>query len=341
MRALYYQELTGYRAIRAGDLPTPDFGPADVRIRIKAFSLNHLDLWLMTGRYPQQVPLPHIFGSDAAGVVDAVGDAVKQVKPGDEVIIFPGLSCNRCEACLAGRDNECASFSILGVMQNGVSAEYAVVPAANVFAKPPGLSFEEAASLGITWTTAWNSLVLRAGIRQADTVLIHSAGSGAGSALIQVAKLFHATVITTVGDDWKAEKARALGADQVINYNTEDFAEAVKRITQNRLADIAVDHVGADTFTRTLSCLKRGGSLVTFGATSGDEVRLSLRYLFGKNIRIHGIYVGPRAAVLQYLKLMPGIVRPLIDSVFDFTDAGKAYERLVSRQFFGKIVVRV
>jgi len=341
MKALYYEELTGHQAIRAGDLPAPVFGPVDVRVRIKAFSLNHLDLWLMTGRYPQQVPLPHVFGSDAAGVVDAVGDAVEHVRSGDEVIIFPGLSCNRCEACLAGRDNECASFSILGVLQNGVSAEYATVPAYPVFATPPGLTFEEAASLGITWTTAWNSLVLRAGIRQADTVLIHAAGSGAGSALIQVAKLFQATVITTVGDDWKAEKARELGADQVINYKKEDFAEAVKRTTRGRLADIVVDHVGADTVARSLSCLRRGGSLVTFGATSGDEVHMSLRYLFGKNIRIHGVYVGPRAAMPQYLKLMPGIVRPVIDSVFDFADAGRAYERLVSRQFFGKIVVRV
>ena len=168
-----------------------------------------------------------------------------------------------------------------------------------------------------------------------------SAGSGAGSALIQVAKLFHAQVITTVGDDWKAERARALGADHVINYTKEDFAAAVKRITEGMLADIAVDHIGADTFNKSLSCLKRGGSLVTFGATSGDEVSLSLRYVFGKNIRIHGVYVGPRAAMLQYLKLIPQTVRPVIDSVFEFNDAQRAYERLLSRQFFGKIVVRV
>jgi NADPH:quinone reductase-like Zn-dependent oxidoreductase len=341
MKALYYEDLNGVQGIKMGELPVPGLGPTDVRVRIKAFSLNHIDVWLMTGRYPQQVPLPHVFGSDAAGVVDAVGEAVRHVVPGEEVIIFPGLSCNRCEACLAGRDNECASFSILGVMQNGVSAEYATVPSTNIFAKPTGLSFEEAASLGITWTTAWNSLTGRAGIRQGDTVLVHSAGSGAGSALLQVAKLFHANVITTVGDDWKAERARELGADHVINYKKEDFPAAVKRITGGALADIAVDHVGADTFNKSLSCLRRGGSLVTFGATSGDEVSLSLRYVFGKNIRIHGVYVGPRAAMLQYLKLMPGSVRPVIDSVFEFGDARKAYERLLSRQFFGKIAIRV
>ncbi len=341
MKALYYEEQKGYQSIRIGELPVPGLGPNDVRVRVRAFSLNHIDVWLMTGRYPQQVPLPHVFGSDAAGVVEAVGEAVQHVRPGEEAIIFPGLSCSRCEACLAGRDNECASFSILGVLQNGVSAEYATVPSNNIVAKPKGLSFEEAASLGITWTTAWNSLVLRAGIRQGDTVLVHSAGSGAGSALIPVSKLFHAQVIATVGDDWKAERARELGADHVINYAKEDFGAAVKRITGGMLADLAVDHIGADTFNRSLSCLKRGGSLVTFGATSGDEVSLSLRYVFGKNIRIHGVYVGPRAAMLQYLKLMPQTARPVIDSIFEFKDVQKAYERLLSRQFFGKIVVTI
>ena len=341
MKALYYDELKGYQGIKSAELPVPAMGDGDVRVRIKAFSLNHLDVWVMNGGYPVQVPLPHIFGSDASGVVDGVGSGVKHLRPGDEVIIFPGLSCGACEACLAGRDNECGSFSLLGVLGNGVSAEYATVPAGNLFRKPPRLTFEEAAALGITWTTAWNSLVLRAGIRQADTVLLQAAGSGAGSALIQVAKLCHATIITTVGDDWKVEKARDLGADHVINHRKEDVAEAVKRITGGKFADIVVDHVGADTFSRSLACVRRGGSLVTFGATSGDEVRVSLRHLFGKNIRVHGVYVGPKAAMLHYLKLMPHIVRPVIDSVFEFEEAKKAYEKLLSRQFFGKIVVRV
>jgi NADPH:quinone reductase-like Zn-dependent oxidoreductase len=341
MKALYYDELKGYQGIRSAELPAPAMGESDVRVRIKAFSLNHLDVWVMNGTYPVQVPLPHIFGSDAAGVVESVGSAVQHIRPGDEVIIFPGLSCGACEACLAGRDNECGTFSVLGVLGNGVSAEYATVPAGNLFRKPARLAFEEAAALGITWTTAWNALVLRAGIRQGDTVVVHAAGSGAGSALIQVAKLYHATVITTVGDDWKIEKARDLGADHAINHRKEDLGEAVKRITGGKLADIVADHVGVDTFTRSLSCVRRGGSLVTFGATSGDDVRVSLRHLFGKNIRVHGVYVGPKAAMLQYLKLMPQIVRPVIDSVFEFGEAKKAYEKLLSRQFFGKIVVRV
>jgi NADPH:quinone reductase-like Zn-dependent oxidoreductase len=339
MKALYYDELKGYQGIKAGDLPVPEINGNEVLVRVKAFSLNHLDVHVMSGKYPGKVQLPHIFGSDASGIVEKVGACVQHVKPGEEVIIFPGLSCGHCERCLSGRDNECGTFSLLGVMTNGVSAEQVKVPGANVFPKPAKLSFEQAAGIGITYTTAWNSLVLRANIRQGDVVVVHAAGSGAGTALIQVAKLFHATVVTTVGDDWKIEKAKELGADVVINHTKEDLVETVKRITHGELADIVVDHVGLATFNKSLSCLKRGGKLVTFGSTSGDELSLSLRYVFGKNIAIHGVYVGPKAAFVHCVRLFPIDLQTVVDSVFAFNDAQKAYEKLLSRQFFGKIVV--
>jgi NADPH:quinone reductase-like Zn-dependent oxidoreductase len=341
MKALHYDEQKGYQGIRLGEVPVPVITGNEVLVRVKAFSLNHLDAWVMDGNYPVKIPLPHIFGSDASGVVEKAGTAVQHVKPGDEVIVFPGLSCGHCGKCLSGHDNECKSFSILGVLTNGVSAEFVKAPAANIFKKPEGISFEEAAGIGITYATSWNSLVLRAGIRQGDTVLIHAASSGTGTALIQVAKLYHATVITTAGDDWKIAKAKELGADFVINHRKEDFAEAVKRITRGELADIAVDHVGAATFNKSLSCLRRGGKLVTFGNTSGDEVPLSLRHVFGKNITIHGVYVGPKAAMMELLKLFPHRLKTVVDSVFEFKDAQKAYEKLLSRQIFGKIVVKV
>ncbi len=341
MKALYYDEQKGYKAIKIGDFPIPEMSEDEVLVRVKAFSLNHLDAWVMGGNYPVKVLLPHIFGSDASGIVEKAGKAVHHIKAGDEVIVFPGLSCGHCEKCLSGLDNECNSFSILGVLTNGASAEYVKAPAENIFKKPDGLSFEEAAGIGITYATSWNSLVLRAGIRQGDTVLIHAAGSGAGTALIQVAKLYNATVITTVGDDWKIGKAKELGADHVVNHRNEDFVEAVKRITGGGLADIVVDHVGAATFNKSLSCLTRGGKLVTFGNTSGDEVPISLRYIFGKNITVHGVYVGPKAAMVRLLKLFPHKLRTVVDSVFEFADAKEAYEKLLSRQFFGKIVVKV
>jgi NADPH:quinone reductase-like Zn-dependent oxidoreductase len=341
MKALYYDEPEGFKGIKIGDFPVPDISDTEVLVRVKAFSLNHLDVWVMSGNYPVKVPLPHIFASDASGVVEQVGKNAQHIKPGDEVIVFPGFSCGRCERCMSGHDNECRDFTILGVVTPGVSAEYVKAPAANIFKKPAGLTFEEAAGIGITYTTSWNSLVLKAGIRQGDTVLIHGGGGGAGTALIQVAKLFSASVITTVGDDWKAEKAKALGADHVFNHKKEDFLEAVKRITGGRLADIAVDHVGSATFNRSLGAVRKGGQVITFGATTGDEVPLSLRHVFGRSISIHGVYTGPKAAVFQYLKLFPAKLRTAVDSVFEFKDAQKAYEKLLSRQFFGKIVVRI
>lgn len=341
MKALFYNEQKGYQEIKLGEMPAPEISEYEVLVRVKAFSLNHLDVWVMSGNYPVKIPLPHIFGSDSSGIVEKAGKYVKHVKAGDEVIIFPGLSCGQCDRCMSGHDNECDSFSVLGVIFNGASAEYAKAPGANIFKKPDGLTFDEAAGIGITYATSWNSLVARAGIHQGDTVLVHGAGSGVGTALIQVAKLYHATIITTVGDDWKIEKAKELGADFVINHRKEDFAEAVKRITNGRQADIAVDHVGAATINKSLACLRRGGRLVTFGNTSGDEMNVSLRYLFGKNLSIHGVYVGPRAEFAQVLRLFPEDLKTVVDSVFDFNNVQKAYEKLLSRQFFGKIVVRV
>jgi len=341
MKALYYDEQKGYQGIKLGEFPVPEITDNEVLVRVKAFSLNHLDVWVMSGSYPVTIPLPHIFGSDASGIVERTGKAVAHLKAGDEVIVHPGLSCGHCAACLGGRDNECNEFSVLGVVTPGVSAEYVKVPAGNLFPKPAGLSFEEAAGIGVTYTTAWNSLVLRAGIRQGETVLVQAAGSGAGTAVIQVAKLFNATVITTVGDDWKVAKAKELGSDLVVNHRQEDFLDAVKRFTGGKLADIAVDHVGGDTFTRSIAAVRRGGRIVTFGATSGDEAKLSLRQVFGKNLTVHGVYVGPKAAVPQYLPLFPRELRTIVDSVFSFEEAPRAYEKLLSRQFFGKIVVRV
>jgi NADPH:quinone reductase-like Zn-dependent oxidoreductase len=341
MKALYYNEQKGYQAIKLGEFPTPEINDTEVLVRVKAFSLNHLDVWVMSGSYPVTIPLPHIFGSDASGIIERTGKAVTHLKAGDEVVIHPGLSCGHCAACLGGRDNECNEFSVLGVVTPGVSAEYVKVPAGNLFPKPGGLSFEEAAGIGVTYTTAWNSLVLRTRIRQGETVLVQAAGSGAGTAVIQVAKLFNATVITTVGDDWKAAKAKELGADLVINHRQEDFLDAVKRFTGGKLVDIAVDHVGGDTFMRSIAAVRRGGRIVTFGNTSGDEAKLSLRQVFGKNLTVHGVYVGPRVAMPQYLPLFPRKLRTVVDSVFSFEEAPRAYEKLLSRQFFGKIVVRV
>lgn len=341
MKAAYYNEHGSYENIKIGEFPIPEINDDEVLVRVKAFSLNHLDIWVMEGKYPTEIPMPHIFASDASGVVEKVGKNVENVKVGDEVIVYPGLSCGYCEKCLSGKDNECSQFRVLGVIENGVSAEYVKVPAVNVFKKPEGLTFEEASAIGITYTTMWHSIVTRGKIKQGGTILIHGGGSGVGTAGIQIAKAFNTTIITTVGDDWKVEKAKQIGADYVINYKNEDFVEKVKEITNGQLCDVVVDHIGSKTFNGSLECGKKGSNVITFGTTTGADVNINLRKIFGKNQTIHGVYMGTKGEVFDYLKLFPDTLKPVIDSVFEFEDVKKAYEKLLSRQFFGKIVVRV
>ncbi|WP_457640988.1 zinc-binding dehydrogenase [Persephonella sp.] len=341
MKAAYYDKHGSYENIKIGERPEPEIKEDEVLVKVKAFSLNHLDIWVMEGKYPAEIPMPHIFGSDASGVVEKVGKAVKNVKEGDKVIIYPGLSCGICEKCLSGKDNECGIFSVLGVLTDGVSAEYVKVPAVNLFKIPEDLSFEEASTIGITYTTMWHSLVTRSRIKPGDIVLIHGGGSGVGTAGIQIAKMMGATVITTVGDNWKVEKAKEIGADFVINYKEEDFVEKVKKITDRKMCDIVIDHIGEATFNRSIACCKRGGSVVTFGATTGGEPKINLRFIFGKNIDIRGVYMGTKGEVAHYLNFFPDKLKPVIDTVFELDDVKKAYEKLLSRQFFGKIVVRI
>ncbi len=341
MKALYYDSYGSFENIKIGDFPVPEIKDDEVLVKVKAFSLNHLDIWVMEGKFPVNITMPHIFASDASGIVEKVGKLVKNVNVGDEVVIYPGLSCGYCEKCLSGKDNECSMFRVLGVLDNGVSAEYVKVPAVNVFKKPEGLSFEEASGIGITYTTMWHSVVTRGNIKQGDTLLIHGGGSGVGTAGIQIGKLYNATVITTVGDDWKIEKAKSNGADFVINYKKENFVEKVHEITKGNLCDIVVDHIGASTFADSLNCAKKGGNVITFGTTTGAETNINLRNVFGKNLMVHGVYMGTKGEVFHYLNLFPDKLKTVVDSVFDFEDVKLAYEKLLSRQFFGKIVVKV
>ncbi|GAB6072543.1 zinc-binding dehydrogenase [Venenivibrio stagnispumantis] len=341
MKAAFYEKLEGYKAIKIGDLPKPQINENEVLVNVKAFSLNHLDIWVMNGMYPMEIKLPHIFGSDASGIVVEVGKNVKNIKVGDEVIVYSGLSCGYCEKCLSGKDNECKEFRPLGTIDDGVSAEYVKVPAINVFKKPEGLTFEEGASIGITYITMRHSLITRGKIEQGDTVLIHGGASGVGTAGIQIAKLYNAKIITTVGDDWKIPKLKEMGADYVINYKKQDFVKEVKEITNGEGCDIVIDHIGAESFSKSLSCAKKGGRVITFGTTTGAEVNINLRYIFGKNLTIHGVYMGTKSEFSKLLKLFPDKLRPVIDSVYPLEQVQKAYEKMLSRQFFGKIVVKV
>ena len=342
MKAAYYEEHGDYNNIKFGEFPIPEIEKDDeVLIKVKAFSLNHLDIWIMEGKYPLKIPMPHIFASDCSGIVVKKGKNVKNVKEGDKVLVYPGLSCGVCEKCLSGKDNECPSFNILGVITDGVSAEYVKIPAINVFKLPEGLTFEEGASIGITYTTIWHSLVSRGKIKAGDTVLIHGGGSGVGTAGIQIAKLFGAKVITTVGDDWKIEKAKEIGADYVINYSKEDFLEKVLQLTDGEGVYIVIDHIGEKSFNKSVLATKKGGNLITFGATTGGNPEINLRAIFGRNITIHGVYMGTKGEVAHYLKFFPDNLKPVIDTVYSFENIKDAYRKLLSRQFFGKILISI
>ncbi len=341
MLAAYYDKHGSYENIKFGNFDIPEINDNEVLVKIKAFSLNHLDIWVMEGKYPIKIPMPHIFASDASGVVEKVGKDVKNVKEGDEVIVYPGLSCGYCEKCLSGKDNECNQFRVLGVIDNGVSAEYVKVPFQNVYKKPQGLTFEEAAGIGITYTTMWHAIVSRGKVQQGDFILIHGGSSGVGTAGIQIAKLFNAKVITTVGDDWKIDKVKEIGADFVINYNKEDFVEKVKEITNGQLCDVVIDHIGSKTFNGSLDCGNKGSRVITFGTTTGAQADINLRKVFGKNQTIHGVYMGTKGEVFRYLKLFPEKLKTVVDSIYDFKDIKKAYDKLLSRKFVGKIVVKI
>jgi len=323
-------------------MPMPEVGPNDVLVRVRAVALNHLDLWIRNGLPRLKVTFPHIAGADVAGVVERVGSAVKSVHEGQEVVISPGISCGVCAACVAGEDNLCAQYAILGEHRHGGLAEYVAVPEANILPKPPNLTFEEAAAVPLVFLTAWNMLVTNGGVSFNDTVLIWGAGSGVGSAGIQIAKVFGAKVIAIAGAGWKLEKARSLGADEVINHKDQNVLEEVRRLTARRGVDIVFDHVGAATWDTSLKSLARGGRLVTCGATSGAEAVTDIRYIFGRKLSIHGTWMGTKREMHQVMRLVEqGRLRPVVHQVFPLEDAARAQEIMERSEHFGKLVLTV
>lgn len=309
-------------------------------MRVKACALNYLDLWERKGLPGVPIPLPHISGSDIAGMIESVGAGVRHVKPGDKTLVNPGLSCMHCEHCYQGNDNQCREYSVLGYLSNGGYAELVKIPAVNALPYPGEMPFSEAAAIPLVFMTAWHMLSTRCAIRPGEDVLILGAGSGVGSAAIQIAKLFHARVIATAGTDAKIEKARALGADHVINHSKQKIRDRVREITTKRGVDIVFEHVGAATWEDSVSCLARHGRLVTCGATTGFDVRLDLRHLFAKEVSILGSYMGSKHELLQVLKLVQqGLLHPVVSEVMPLKDAARAQQMMEAREHFGKIIL--
>jgi NADPH:quinone reductase-like Zn-dependent oxidoreductase len=340
MKAVLIRRHGGYEALEIAEIPPPIAGPGEVLVRVRAAGMNHLDTWVRRGMPGVVVPLPMIPGSDAAGEIVALGPGVQGVAVGDRVFVSPGFSCGRCVACLSGEEPLCKDYGILGEHRNGTQAELIALPAASVLPLHEGLSFEEGAAFPLVFLTAWHMLVTRARVRVGEDVLVHAAGSGVGTAAVQIAKLHGARVLATVGSDDKAAKVRALGADEAINYRTSDFQEETRRLTGRRGVDVVAESVGQETWAGSLRSLARGGRLVTCGSTSGYEAKTDLRHVFFKGLSILGSTMGSRGELLRLARFIgERRLRPVIDRVLPLERVAEGHRAMAERSLFGKIVL--
>jgi NADPH:quinone reductase-like Zn-dependent oxidoreductase len=339
MKAMVLREHGGPEVLHLEELPEPQPGPGEVRVRVDAVALNHLDLWVRRGLPGLKRPFPMILGADVAGRIDALGAGVAGPAPGTEVIVNPGLSCGHCRQCLAGRDNLCREYGILGEHRDGGYAESVVVPAQNLLPAPANLSPVERAAMPVTFLTVWQMLVEKAAVRPGELVLVHAAGSGVGSAAVQVAKLLGAIVVATASSDEKLARARSLGADHLIRSGP-GLVEAVRALTGKRGAHVVVEHVGAATWEQSILCVAWGGRIVTCGATSGYDARTDLRQVFYRQIAILGSTMGSKAHLFQVLDhAAAGRLRPVVDRTFPLAEAAQAHRHLEDRAQFGKVVL--
>jgi len=322
------------------ELPEP--GPREVRVRVRAVALNHMDIWVRRGLPNLKLAYPHRLGCDIAGEVDALGPGARGVKAGDRVVVSPGVSCGVCDRCLSGQDNLCRQYGILGEHLSGGYSQHVVVPDANMLPYPGELPFEQAAAVPLVFLTAWQMVALKAAVKPGQTVLVQAAGSGVSSAAIQIAKLFGARVLATTSTDAKAERARALGADEVINYATQDFVAEVKARTGKRGVDVVIDHVGGDVLARSVLATASGGRIVTCGATAGHEAKIDLRHVFFRQIELLGSTMGSKGTLFGILDhVRAGRLRPVVDRVMPLWDAAAAHRVLEAREAFGKVVLAV
>lgn len=340
MKAIVFTQHGGPEVLHSADVPEPKIGPNDVLVEVRACALNHLDVFVRRGLPNITIPLPHILGDDIAGVVREVGEFAKWIHPGDEVMLQPGVSCGHCRHCLAGQDNLCRDYDILGYRRDGGYAQFIVVPAVNVIPKPPHLTWEEAAALPLVTLTAWHMLVTRANVQPGEDVLVHAAGSGVGSVAIQIAKLRGARVITTASSDAKLAKAKELGADETIDYSQEKWPTQVKRLTAGRGVDVVFEHTGTQTWSGSIASLANNGRLVTCGATSGFDGHTDIRQIFYRHLTILGSFMGSKAELLQAIKFITtGAIRAVVDRTLPLAEARHAHELIEDRAQFGKVVL--
>jgi NADPH:quinone reductase-like Zn-dependent oxidoreductase len=338
MKAIVIRAPGGPETLSYEDWPDPEPGPGEVLIRVRAAGVNHLDLFMRRGL--PDVRLPVIPGGDVAGEVIAVGPGVATPLPGTAVIVSPVITCGHCRWCLAGADNFCPEQRQFGRNVHGGYAELCVVPAVNALPKPENLDFVGAGSLPVVVTTVWHMLAKLARVQPGETVLVLGAGSGVGSMAIQVSKLFGARVLATAGSDAKLERALALGADAGINHSRQDIAREARRLTDGRGVDVVFEHVGEATWEHSLRSLRRGGRIVTCGATTGNRGKLNLDALFWNNTQILGNRMGTKSDLLEALRFFAdGRLHPVVDTTYPLAEAVKAHQRLEAREQFGKVVL--
>jgi alcohol dehydrogenase len=338
MRAL---TLLGDRKLELCDVPPPPPPAAgEVQIRIKAIGINHIDVWGWRGMAFAKRKLPLIVGVEAAGEIAAVGAEVSSIKAGEHVVAYGALTCGHCKACREGRDNLCENVGgIMGFHVDGFARDLINMPARLVVPIPQGVSFRDAACAPVAFATVQHMLFDNAKLESGETILVQAGGSGIGTTAIKMAKAIGCTVITTVGDDAKVEKAKALGADHVINYRTERFETLVRKLTRKKGVDVAFEHVGPDTFNGSLLCLKRGGRLVTCGSTTGQSIQMNLFQLYLQQYRIFGSFGASIRNIGESLAKMAGGMLPVIDTEVTLDDFERGLARLEGRQVFGKIIV--
>ena len=342
MKAIVFRQHGRPEVLQYVDVPDSEPRPNEVLVRVRACALNHLDLWVRGGLPNVPIPLPHIPGSDVAGEIAKIGSEVTTVRVGQKVVLAPGVSCGKCAVCVSGQDNRCRQFTNLGYMIDGGCAEFVRVPEVNCLPYPENLSFEQAAAIPLVFQTAWHMLIARAELQPGEDVLVLGAGSGVGSAAIQIAKFFGARVIATAGSDEKLAKARELGADHAINHKSQKIRDEVRRITNKRGVDVVFEHVGTATWDDSLASLALAGRLVTCGNTTGYDAKIDLRFLFSRQLSLLGSYMGVKSELHTVMKLVAaGRLKPVVDRTFPLAEAAAAHAYLETGQQFGKVVLTV
>jgi NADPH:quinone reductase-like Zn-dependent oxidoreductase len=341
MKAVVFSRHGGPEVLEHRDVPEPKPGRSEVLIEVKATSINHIDIFLRRGMPGITVPMPKIVGSDAAGVIRELGADVTDLKIGQRVTINPGISCGHCEFCAAGFGSQCFTYSMIGESRDGAYAELLAVPAHIVLPIPDSLSFENAAAAPLVFLTAWSMMIGKGNLRPGEDVLILGAGAGVGTAAIQIAKMTGCRVFATASTEEKLKRAKQLGADFVINYTKEEFDKRIRDLTNKRGVDIVVDYVGADTWVRSLRSARRGGRVLTCGATTGFEPQTDLRQIFFRQVQVLGSTMGSHREFLEVMKcIFRGQLKPVVDRVLPLSDAAKGHQLIEERAIFGKVVLR-